>query len=176
MKRELKLMMIIFSIIAILYSCATLPKGALVIGKFEKERYLGKWYEVARFDFTFEKNLDNTTAEYSIRKDGKIAVKNRGYNYVTKKWQEANGKARFRGEETKAELEVSFFGPFYGAYNVIALDEDYMYALVAGSSLKYLWILSRTKTIPEEVKRDYLKMAEALGYDFNKLIWVEQNK
>lgn len=175
MKKGLKMVVILLSLITLFYSCATLPKGVPVIEKFEKERYLGKWFEVARFDFTFERNLNNTTAEYTLREDGKIAVKNRGYNYVTKKWQEAKGKARFRGEETKAELEVSFFGPFYGAYNVIALDKDYKYALVAGSSLKYLWILSRTKAIPEEVKKGYLNIAEALGYDINKLIWVEQD-
>jgi apolipoprotein D and lipocalin family protein len=147
-----------------------------VIEKFEKDKYLGKWYEVARFDFAFEKNLNNTTAEYSLRGDGKIAVKNRGYNYVTKKWQEANGKARFKGSDTRAELEVSFFGPFYAAYNVVALDKDYKYALVAGSSLKYLWILSRTKTIPEDVRKNYLNIAIALGYDINNLMWIEHNQ
>ncbi len=162
-------------LVSLFYSCATLPKGVSVVEKFEKERYLGKWFEVARFDFTFERNLNNTTAEYTLREDGKIAVKNGGYNYVTKKWQEAKGKARFKGDETKAELEVSFFGPFYGAYNVIALDEDYKYALVAGSNLKYLWILSRTKTMPEKVKSDYLNKAIALGYDISKLLWVEQD-
>jgi apolipoprotein D and lipocalin family protein len=147
-----------------------------VIESFEKEKYLGKWYEIARYDFAFEKNLNNTTAEYAIRKDGKIDVVNRGYNYITKKWSEAKGKARFKGVDTKGELEVSFFGPFYAAYNVIALDKDYQYALVAGSSLKYLWILSREKTIPSEVKDQYLTIAQSLGYETSKLIWVEHNK
>jgi apolipoprotein D and lipocalin family protein len=95
---------------------------------------------------------------------------------VTKKWQEANGKARFKGSDTRAELEVSFFGPFYAAYNVVALDKDYKYALVAGSSLKYLWILSRTKTIPEDVRKNYLNIAIALGYDINNLMWIEHNQ
>jgi apolipoprotein D and lipocalin family protein len=163
------------SLALILGSCATAPKGMATMGQFDKSRYLGKWYEVARFDFSFEKNLDNTTAEYSLRSDGKIAVKNRGYNYVAKKWQEANGKARFKGPDTVAQLEVSFFGPFYGAYNVVALDKDYQYALIAGSSLKYLWILSRTPTLPDAVKADYLNKAKAMGYDVGKLIWVKHN-
>jgi len=162
--------------IVFLISCTTLPKGARVVDHFEKEKYLGKWYEIARFDFSFEKNLNNTTAEYSIRPDGTINVKNRGYNYVSKKWQEANGRAKFRGDDTVAALEVSFFGPFYAAYNVIALDKDYQYALIAGSSLKYLWILSRTTTIPNDVRNEYLTIAQSLGYDVSKLIWVEHNQ
>lgn len=156
-------------------ACATLPKGATAVDGFEKARYLGKWYEVARFDFSFEKNLDNTTAEYALVQDGSISVTNRGHNYVTRKWSEARGKARFRGSDRRAELEVSFFGPFYAAYNVIALDKDYNYALVAGSNLKYLWILSRTPSIPEEVKADYLDKARSLGYDLSKLIWVHHD-
>jgi len=176
MRRKEVLFAIFITILVLLSSCTTLPKGANVIESFEKEKYLGKWYEIARYDFAFEKNLNNTTAEYAIRKDGKIDVVNRGYNYITKKWSEAKGKARFKGVDTKGELEVSFFGPFYAAYNVIALDKDYQYALVAGSSLKYLWILSREKTIPSEVKDQYLTIAQSLGYETSKLIWVEHNK
>jgi len=160
----------------VLSSCATSPKGVRVVDHFEKEKYLGKWYEIARFDFSFERNLNNTTAEYSLRPDGTINVKNKGFNYVTKKWQEANGKARFRGDATVAALEVSFFGPFYAAYNVIALDADYQYALVAGSNLKYLWILSRTTTIPDAIRTNYCMIAQSLGYDVTKLIWVEHNQ
>jgi apolipoprotein D and lipocalin family protein len=160
----------------VLSSCATSPKGARVVDHFEKEKYLGKWYEIARFDFSFERNLNNTTAEYSLRPDGTINVKNKGFNYVTKKWQEANGKAKFRGDDTLAALEVSFFGPFYAAYNVIALDADYQYALVVGGNLKYLWILSRTTTIPDAIRTNYLMIAQSLGYDVTKLIWVEHNQ
>lgn len=73
-------------------------------------------------------------------------------------------------------LKVSFFGPFYSGYNVIALDKDYKYALVSGQSLDYLWILSRTTTIPDDVKQQYLKLASDLGYKTENLIWVEHNK
>jgi apolipoprotein D and lipocalin family protein len=157
-------------------SCASIPKGAKAIRPFDSTRYLGKWYEIARFDFVFERNLNNTTAEYSINKDGSIRVENNGFNYIKGKWKKAIGKARFKEANTIAELEVSFFGPFYAGYNVIMLDEEYKYALIAGSSLRYLWILSREKTIPDKIKSEYLKAAEELGYKINNLIWVEQNK
>jgi apolipoprotein D and lipocalin family protein len=178
MKKFSKNALFLVSLSAVLFSCATasLPKETPVVERFDKTRYLGKWYEIARFDFAFEKNLSNTTAEYDLRDDGKISVTNRGYNYVKGKWVEAKAKARFVGADTRAALEVSFFGPFYSGYNVIALDGDYKYALVAGDSLKYLWILSRTKTIPEDVKKDYLNIALALGYNLDTLVWVEHDK
>lgn len=176
MKRKIGLIGAMVTALAFLSSCATIPKGAAAIGSFDKAKYLGKWYEIARYDFVFEKNLNNTTAEYGLREDGKISVVNRGYNYVTKKFSQANGKAKFRGADTVGELEVSFFGPFYAAYNVIAIDKDYKYALVAGKNLKYLWILSREKTIPGEVKENYLSVAKSIGYDTSKLIWVEHDK
>ncbi len=156
-------------------SCSSIPKGAKAVGKFEKERYLGKWYEIARIDFKFEKDLNNTTANYSVNNDGSIKVHNRGFNYKTQEWQEAVGKAKFVGKDDVAMLKVSFFGPFYSGYNVIALDPDYQYALIAGQSLKYLWILSRETSIPDEVKQDYLKIAESCGYDTSSLIWVEHD-
>lgn len=159
-----------------LISCGTIPKNADAIKTFEKEKYLGKWYEIARLDFKFERDLNNTTAEYSLDDDGSIKVINSGYNTVTEEWSEATGKAKFVGEDDIAMLKVSFFGPFYGGYNVIALDDDYKYALVAGSSLEYLWILSRETTIPEKVKDNYLEIAEETGYNTSDLLWIEHNK
>ncbi len=158
-----------------LSSCSTIPKGAEVVKPFEKDRYLGKWFEIARFDFRFEKDLNNVTAHYSLNDDGTIKVVNRGYNYVTNEWKEAVGKAKFRGNENEAKLKVSFFGPFYSSYNVIALDDQYKYALVAGKNLDYLWILSRETAIPEEVKQNYLSIAKEIGFDTTDLIWVEHN-
>lgn len=125
------------------FSCKSIPPGAVAVQPFDKSKYLGKWYEIARLDFKYERNLDNVTAEYTLKEDGKIQVLNRGYDTVKKKWVDAEGKAKFRGDENVAELKVSFFGPFYSGYNVIAIDEGYRYSLVAGKSLKYLWILSR---------------------------------
>lgn len=159
----------------ILKSCRTIPKGAKAVTPFDSEKYLGKWYEVARLDYVFEKNLDHTTAEYSMRKDGNIKVVNKGHNYKTGKNKEATGVAKFLESPDIAKLKVSFFGPFYAGYNVIAIDNDYKYALVAGKNLKYLWLLSRTPTMPEEVKAKYLKKAAALGYKVDDLNWVKQD-
>ena len=158
-----------------LKSCSTIPSGVVAVSSFDKEKYLGKWYEIARFDFRFERNLNNTTATYTLRDDGLIGVYNRGFNYITREWKDAEGKAKFVGDPTVAMLKVSFFGPFYAGYNVIALDDDYQYALISGSSLKYLWILAREKTIPEEIKDAYIKKAQEIGFDTNKLIWVEHD-
>lgn len=162
--------------IIILNSCASIPKNAKPIANFELNRYLGTWYEIARFDFRFEKNLDNTVAQYSLAENGNVNVLNSGYNYKSNKWKSASGNAKFRGSKSIAALRVSFFGPFYAGYNVLALDDSYQYALVAGKNLNYLWILSRKKNIPDDVKTNYIKIAKEIGYDTSKLIWVRQDK
>lgn len=160
----------------LLVSCSSIPDGVTAISSFQKEKYLGKWYEIARFDFKYEEGLNNTTAEYTLRDDGKIKVTNRGYDYDEREWKEANGKAKFVGEDTIAMLKVSFFGPFYAGYNVIAIDPEYKYSLVCGDDFKYLWILSREKTIPEDIRNAYLAKAEALGFKTSDLLWIEHNQ
>lgn len=157
-------------------SCASIPKKAKPLENFDVNRYLGVWYEIARFDFRFERNLNNTSAQYSLNKNGNVIVLNSGYNYLKKKWKKAEGLAKFRGQEDIAALKVSFFGPFYSGYNVVALDKNYQYALVAGKNLDYLWILSREKNIPDDVKADYLQVATEMGYDTSRLIWVAHDK
>ena len=157
-------------------ACKTIPEKATAVQNFDKEKYLGKWYEIARLDFKYEKGLNNVTAEYSLKDNGMIKVNNKGYDFEKDKWKQSIGKAKFVGQETVAMLKVSFFGPFYSGYNVIAIDKDYKYALVAGESLKYLWILSREKTIPEDIKTDYLKKATDIGYTTSDLIWVKQDE
>ena len=167
---------LIVSITTLFSSCASIPKNAKPVENFDVDKYLGSWYEIARFDFRFEKDMNNVMAQYSLNEKNNVTVLNSGYNYKKEEWVSANGVAKFRGDKNKAALKVSFFGPFYSGYNVIALDDDYKYALVAGKSLKYLWILSREKSIPEEIKTAYLKIAQEVGYDTSKLIWVEHNK
>lgn len=160
----------------ILNSCSVgIPKGAEAVQNFQADNYLGKWYEIARFDFRFEKNLNNTTADYSLYPDGSIKVVNRGYNYVKKEWKESVGEARFVNEPTEARLKVSFFKPIWSGYNVIDLI-DYKYALVAGNSTKYLWILSREKSVPADVKERFLQKAESFRFPTENLIWVEHNE
>lgn len=173
---KLNSVFILFLALFGLYSCSTIPEGAVAVTPFAKEKYLGKWYEIARLDFKYEKNLNNTTAEYSIKDDGTIKVVNRGYNVKKKEWEEATGKAKFVENDKTAMLRVSFFGPFYSGYNVIAIDPDYKYALVAGESLKYLWILSREQTIPNDIKVNYLEIADKIGYNTADLLWVEHTK
>jgi len=102
-------------------------------------------------------------------------VENRGYDTIKNTWKSAVGKAKLVGKSGEAMLKVSFFGPFYAGYNVIALDSDYQTALVAGDHFTYLWILSRTKTIDEATKQKYLKVAEAYGFETKNLIWVKQD-
>lgn len=173
--RNLSFIILLMAVLTGLFSCSSIPKGAVAVKPFDKDRYLGKWYEIARFDFRFERNMNNTTAEYSLNGDGTIKVVNSGYDTTKNEWKQAIGKAKFRGATNVASLKVSFFGPFYGAYNVIALDPEYKYALVSGKNLKYLWILAREKTIPESVKQQYVKIAKDIGFNTSNLIWVEHN-
>lgn len=158
-----------------LWSCKTIPDKVSAVRPFDKSRYLGTWYEIARFDFKFEKDLNNTTANYSINSDGSLRVVNRGFNTVSHEWKEAIGRAKFVDQDSIAMLKVSFFGPFYAGYNVIAIDSAYRYALVCGNSLEYLWILSREKIIPEDIKTQYLDLAKSVGFETEKLLWIKHD-
>ncbi len=164
-----------FMLINTMTSCSSMPEKAQPVSQFDVNRYLGTWYEIARFDYHFEKDLDNAIAQYSLNADGSVNVVNSGYNFKKNTWVSANGTAKFRGDKDIAALKVSFFKPFYAGYNVVAL-EDYKYALIAGKNLDYLWILSREKTIPENVKQNFITRAREIGYDTSKLIWVKQDK
>lgn len=155
-------------------SSPTPPPGVTVVNQFDAQRFMGKWYEIARFDHRFEEGLQRVTATYSKMDDGGIQVINRGYNPDRGMWQQTIGKAYFTGAPTRAALKVSFFGPFYGGYNVIALDREYRHALVCGPDRDYLWILSRTPTLSKEMKEQMLNVATRQGFDVTKLIWVEQ--
>jgi apolipoprotein D and lipocalin family protein len=169
---------VVLSIVSldIFSSCTTIPQKAKAIENFNVNRYLGVWYEIARSDNKFERNLDNVTAKYSLKSNDELVVFNSGYNYEKKEWKSITGSAEFRGDKNTAALKVTFFKPFYGGYNVIAIDEDYKYALVAGNDLDYLWLLSKEKSLPENIKQQYLKLANEIGYDTSKLIWVNQDK
>lgn len=176
MKRSLLASTSIGIVIINLFSCASMPKGAVAVKPFDREKYLGRWYEIARMDFRFERNLSNVTATYSVNNNGTIKVDNRGFDTIKNEWKNAIGKAKLSGAGDEGRLKVSFFGPFYSAYNVIALDSDYKYALVAGKNLKYLWILSREKTIPDSIRNSYLKIAGDLGFNITELVWTDQSK
>lgn len=164
--------------IVIVSACGvSIPDGAKAVTPFDQKKYLGKWYEIARLDFKWERNLNNVTANYSLNDDGSIKVDNKGFDTVKNEWQQSIGKAKLVDEKkSEGRLKVAFFGPFYSGYNVIALDDAYKYALVAGDDLKNLWILSRETTIPEKIQADYLQKAKALGYDTDALKFVSHDK
>jgi lipocalin len=143
------------------------------IEQFDLQKYLGKWYEIARYDHRFERGLEGVTASYSLREDGKIRVLNAGYkNSLDGKYKEAVGKAKTT--DTPGKLKVSFFWFFYSDYIILELDEDYQWALIGSSSDNYLWILSRTPQLNEQTKENILSKARARGYNTSKLIWVKQ--
>ncbi|MBL4677146.1 MAG: lipocalin family protein [Mucilaginibacter sp.] len=164
------------AIAILLQSSVSIPKGATPVKPFAQKRYLGTWYEIARYDFKFEKNLSDVSATYTLNPDGSIRVYNKGYDFVKGKWKESIGKAKSVKDPRTGRLKVSFFGPFYAGYNVIAIDSGYRYAMVAGNNLNYLWLLSREKTIPADIQTAYLKQAQALGYDVSKLIWTKHER
>ena len=159
--------------IAVIAGCVGVPEGIEPVTGFEVERYMGRWYEVARLDHSFERGMEQVTATYELRPDGTVAVLNRGYRADKGEWGEASGKAKFLGEPDVAALKVSFFGPFYGGYNVVDLDPDYQHALIAGPNRSYLWILARTPTPPRAEVERLVAKAKALGYDTSQLIYVK---
>ena len=151
------------------------PPSIRPIEDFELHRYLGKWYELARIDHNFERGLQRTQAEYSLNPNGSIHVINRGFDPKRGEWRVSRGKATPIFKSSIAALKVSFFGPFYGGYNVVALDENYQWAMVIGSTLDYFWILSRQPSLPEGVEEDLMRQAHLLGVDIQKILWVHQD-
>lgn len=161
-------------ILLFLGGCSGVPEGLQPVSGFELERYLGRWYEIARLDHRFERGLSHVTADYRRLPDGRIEVINRGFDAARGEWREARGKARFQGSADVGSLEVSFFGPFYGAYNVLVLDPDYRYALVAGPDRNYLWILAREPRLDRATLDALLARAQAWGFATGALIHVDQ--
>ena len=144
------------------------------VQQLDLQKFMGNWYEIARYNHWFENDMTHVTAEYSTRPDGKIRVVNRGIK--NGKQREVTGKARQpHPKEYPGRLEVSFFLWFYGDYYIMELDKDYRYAVIGSSTDKYLWILSRTPQLPEETLERILSRLERRGYDVSELIWVEQD-
>lgn len=159
-----------------LAGCVGVPRGIEPVENFELERYLGKWYEIARLDHSFERGLQQITAEYSMRDDGGVHVVNRGYATEEGEWEQAEGKAYFVRSPNEGYLKVSFFGPFYGSYVVFELDhEDYGYAFISGPNRSYLWLLARSPEIGEAVRERFVARTRDLGFDTGELIFVEHD-
>ena len=164
-------------VLSLLVACTGVPDGVKTVNDFELDRYLGTWHEIARLDHRFERGLLSVTANYSMREDGGVRVLNRGFNESKGVWDEAEGKAYFVGAEDVGRLKVSFFGPFYGGYNIIELDmDDYQYSLVAGPDRSYLWILARSPDIEEKTIDRLVKVARDLNFPTDELIFVQHRK
>lgn len=167
----------IFLLLALLLTgCTGIPANIEPVTPFDVEKYLGTWYEIARLDHSFERGLTRVTATYSQRDDGGVRVLNRGYSAQDKVWKEAEGKAYFVRAPDQGYLKVSFFGPFYGSYIVMELDQaKYQYALVCGPDRSYLWILARTPHLQEDIRAALVAKAAALGFDTDKLLSIDHD-
>jgi apolipoprotein D and lipocalin family protein len=158
--------------IVLLVSCTGLPDNVEPVSQFDTEQYLGTWYEIARLDHSFERNLERVTATYGLNEDGSISVLNKGFNTEKGEWRQAEGVAKPMGSSDIAHLKVSFFGPFYGTYAVFELADDYSHAFVSGYNTDYLWLLAREPDVSAEVRQRFINESQALGFDTSKLIWV----
>lgn len=158
--------------IVLLVSCTGLPDNVEPVSQFDTEQYLGTWYEIARLDHSFERNLERVTATYGLNEDGSISVLNKGFNTEKDEWRQAEGVAKPMGSSDIAHLKVSFFGPFYGTYAVFELADDYSHAFVSGYNTDYLWLLAREPDVSAEVRQRFINESQALGFDTSKLIWV----
>ncbi len=158
-----------------LSGCLGYPENVSPVTGFELERYLGKWYEIARLDHSFERGLERVTAEYALRDDGGVRVINRGYDIRQDRWKTAEGRAYIVESSDIGYLKVSFFGPFYGSYVVFELDQkDYRYAFVSGPDRSYLWLLSRTPAIDAALLNRFVETARQKGFETEQLIYVNQ--
>lgn len=153
----------------------SIPKGARAARPFDLQKYLGKWYEIARLDYRWERCLSNVSADYTLRPDGSVKVTNRGWYARIGKWKKSTGKAKPVNTEDPGRLKVSFFGPFYAGYNVMAVDDNYQYALVFGNDLRFMWILSRNQYVPNDVSDKYIALARSAGYKTERLVWVKHD-
>ena len=163
--------MMFIALVAAVAGCVSGPKvDNAPIAALDLNRYLGEWYEIARFDHSFERGIEQAKAVYTLNEDDTIKVVNSGIKDGKPKTAIGKGKRT----ETPALLRVSFFGPFYADYRVMKIDTDYTYALVGSGGADYLWILSRTRVLPDAAKNELLADAKRRGYDTDKLIWVKQ--
>jgi apolipoprotein D and lipocalin family protein len=144
-------------------------RGTLeVVPHVELEKYLGKWYEIAHLPARFQEGCTDTTATYALSEDGSISVLNECVR--SGKVKRAKGKAKVVDKTSGAKLKVTFFWPFYGDYWIIDLGEDYDYAVVGTPNRRYLWILSRTPRMDDELFSRLIESAKSKGFDVSKLI------
>jgi apolipoprotein D and lipocalin family protein len=169
--------LLLAGLLLLVSGCTGVPDGLKPVENFDLPRYLGKWYEIARLDHSFERDLADVSATYSLREDGGVDVLNRGFDVKKGQWSEAEGRAYFLETPQIGSLKVSFFGPFYGGYHVISLDHQaYRFALVSGPTREYLWILARDKQLPPALLDALISQARQAGFATENLIYTAQTR
>lgn len=164
---------VLFLFAFLISACSSKNPPLATVEKVELNKYLGTWYEIARYEHYFEKDCKNVTANYSMFDEQTIKVVNKCTNINTNEKKEATARA-YAVDDTNSKLKVSFFRPFYGDYWVLVLDKNYEYVVVGTPSREYLWILARTSKIDEKLKNELLEKIKTLGFDTQKLIWTIQ--
>lgn len=159
---------------AIIYKLISkdIPDGATAVQPFDINRYLGKWYEIARLPNRIERNIKDITDNYSRINDNTFKIVAKGYDTKKGNWREMSGKIKFAAQKGVGMFKVSYLGLFYAAYNVLDIDPHYKYALVSGNRLDYLWILSREPSVPEDIKHQFLLKAMSIGFAVEQLEWM----
>jgi apolipoprotein D and lipocalin family protein len=138
------------------------------VSRVDLSRYMGTWHEIARYPNNFQKDCRKSSASYTLREDGRVTVVNRCSRAAGK--EEARATAKVVDSTTKAKLKVSFFWPFYGDYWILALDDEYTYAVVGTPDRKYLWILNRTPKMEDSLYNNLLLKIQEQGFDPNRLL------
>ena len=164
-----------FFIVIMMFSISSCknPRDLPTVSHVDLNQYIGTWYEIARLPNRFEKGLEHVSATYSFREDGKIKVLNGGRDSIGN-WKQSIGKAWVPDSDQPGRLKVQFFWPFAGNYYIIALDEEYQYALVGDPSRKFLWVLSKTKQLDSDIYNQLLDIAENSGFDVDQMMLVDQ--
>ncbi|HSG61421.1 MAG TPA: lipocalin family protein [Pseudomonadales bacterium] len=166
----------LITLVFMLSACVGVPEGITPVAQFERDRYMGTWYEIARLDNRFEEGMSQVTANYRVNEDGSVRVLNRGYIDAEDRWAEAEGVAKFVDQNDVGHLKVSFFGPFYSSYIVYELADDYSYSFVTSRDKDYLWFLARTPEVDEALKQHFVERARTLGFAHNDILFIDQSQ
>ena len=169
------LILILVSLGYLMFGKQGIPDGVTAVTPFDLKRFEGTWYEIARLDHGFEKNMSHVSFTYTLKDGGDFEVVNKSLDGKNGRWETSEGKGAFIGDPNVGRLKVSYFGPFYGRFNIIALDEkNYSWAMATGPSTRYLWILSRKKTLEDPIIQDLIRKAIGMGFKLDKMVHVDQ--
>jgi apolipoprotein D and lipocalin family protein len=169
------LILILVSLGYLMFGKQGIPDGVTAVTPFDLKRFEGTWYEIARLDHGFEKNMSHVSFTYTLKDGGDFEVVNKSLDGKNGRWETSEGKGAFIGDPNVGRLKVSYFGPFYGSFNIIAMDEkNYSWAMATGPSTRYLWILSRNKTLEDPIIQDLIRKAIGMGFKLDKMVHVDQ--